>query len=359
MRAAGGGQGSAARQRPGLLALIGAFGILIVLRLAVSAVGSDGQDALTPADPKPTAVDSEPISPIPQPPPEDPLKLHLGERLFADPRLSRGNVRSCATCHDLGSNGASNRDRDTAIDGSPLRFNTSTVFNAALSFRLGWEGRSRTFQQQVTGLIEGPVMGGSLAEVVRKLRADAAIERQFQAAYGHGADAASLIDALATFQGSLLTPGSRFDRWLQGDRTALSAGELDGYLLFKSLGCIACHQGVNIGGNLYERHGIFHPLARRDPAILRVPSLRNIAATGPYFHDGSANSLQDAVRQMGRAQLDDNLTDQQIEEIAAFLRTLSGLYRGRPIEAAQQPIPRLTGPCAPGPHKAAQDTCGA
>lgn len=351
------GQGVAGGLRFAILAVLGALGIFMAIRLAVSAVGSERQGAgLSAADLRPAALESEPISPIPQPPPADPVKLHLGEQLFADTRLSGGNVRSCATCHDLGSNGASARERDTAVDGSPLAFNTSTVFNAALSFRLGWEGRSGTLQQQVAGLIEGPAMGAALPEVVSKLQADPATRRQFQAAYGHGPDAASLIDALATFEGSLLTPGSRFDRWLQGDRTALSADELEGYHLFKTLGCIACHQGVNVGANLYERHGIFHPLARPDPAILRVPSLRNITATGPYFHDGSVDSLQDAVRQMACAQLDDNLTDQQAGEIAAFLRTLTGQYRGRPVHSPQ-PQPPSAGAAEPAPRQPAQDTC--
>ena len=128
-------------------------------------------------------------------------------------------------------------------------------------------------------------------------------------------------------------PGSRFDRWLRGDANALTAEELDGYRLFKSLGCIACHQGVNVGGNLYQRHGIFHPLGRPDPAILRVPSLRNVATTPPYFHDGSAPTLDIAVRQMGFAQLNSTLTDPQVQSVVAFLRTLTGLHDGKPVGA--------------------------
>jgi cytochrome c peroxidase len=107
--------------------------------------------------------------------------------------------------------------------------------------------------------------------------------------------------------------------------------ELDGYRLFKSLGCVSCHQGVNIGGNLFERHGIFHPLASPKPEILRVPSLRNVATTPPYFHDGSAKTLDDAVRKMGLAQLNSTLTDQQVKAIVAYLQTLTGNYRGAPV----------------------------
>jgi cytochrome c peroxidase len=141
------------------------------------------------------------------------------------------------------------------------------------------------------------------------------------------------LDAIATYVRSLLTPGSRFDLWLGGDAAALTAEELNGYRLFKSLGCISCHQGVNIGGNLYQRHGIFHPLAAPKPEILRVPSLRNVATTAPYFHDGSAPTLGDAVRKMAAAQLDQDLSDSQSEAIVAFLRTLTGTYRGVPVTA--------------------------
>jgi cytochrome c peroxidase len=164
--------------------------------------------------------------------------------------------------------------------------------------------------------------------------AEPRIEHQFDEAYGHGPDRANLLDAIATYERSLVTPGSRFDRWLQGDATALSAKELRGYQLFKSLGCVSCHQGVNIGGNLFERHGIFHPLASPKPEILRVPSLRNVAVMAPYFHDGSAKTLHEAIREMAFAQLDDTLTEQQIDTIEAFLRTLTGTYRGVPVRAA-------------------------
>jgi cytochrome c peroxidase len=130
-----------------------------------------------------------------------------------------------------------------------------------------------------------------------------------------------------------VTPGSRFDQWLQGDGAALSADEQKGYQLFKSLGCISCHQGVNVGGNLFERQGIFRPLAAPKPEVLRVPSLRNVAVTPPYFHDGSAPTLEDAVRKMAAAQLDRALSDEQVGSIVAFLRTLTGTYRGAPVTA--------------------------
>lgn len=278
------------------------------------------------------AAAEEPVSPVPEPQPEDPLKILLGERLFGDPRLSFGNSRSCATCHDLGSNGATGSARDRALDGSDLPLNTSTVFNAALSFRLNWEGGFRTLEDQAQALIENPrIMGGSIEDAVGKLKLDPEMAARFRAAFGRDPDAAGLLEALAAFQRSLLTPGSRFDRWLGGDTAALSDDEIDGYRQFKSLGCASCHQGVNVGGNLFQRHGIFHPLASPEPAVLRVPSLRNVATTPPYFHDGSAPTLDVAVRKMARAQLNSELTDRQAEVIVAFLRTLTGEFRDRPV----------------------------
>ena len=280
-------------------------------------------------------ADQEPITPVPLPPAAEPLKLSLGERLFADPRLSANGYRACISCHDTRTNGASANRLDKAIGGTELPLNTTTVFNASLSFRLNWEGSFRTLEAQAESSLENQrAMGRSIDEILGKLSADPEMRRQFGKAYGHGPDRGSLLDAIATYEQSLLTPGSRFDRWLGGDAAALSAEELHGYGLFKSLGCISCHQGVNVGGNLFERHGIFHPLASPKPEILRVPSLRNVATTPPYFHDGSAPTLGEAVRKMATAQLDRTLSEEQIEAIVAFLNTLTGTYRGAPVIAA-------------------------
>jgi cytochrome c peroxidase len=277
----------------------------------------------------------EPITPVPPPPVADPLKLTLGERLFEDPRLSHDGKRTCSACHDVHTNGADGRRRDTAPDGSELSLNTSTVFNAALSFRLNWEGEFRTLEAQAEASLENPtIMGTGVDQVLGRLSADPGITRQFREAYGHAPDRAGLVGAIAIYERSLLTPGSQFDRWLDGDAAALSTKELEGYHVFKSLGCISCHQGVNVGGNLFERHGIFHPLASPTPEILRVPSLRNVATTRPYFHDGSAPTLDDAVRRMGAAQLNLALSDHEVETIVAFLGTLTGNYRGRSVRAA-------------------------
>jgi cytochrome c peroxidase len=222
-----------------------------------------------------------------------------------------------------------------AGDGSSVLFDTLTVFNAALSFRLNWKGNFRTLEAGAEASIESPAaMNSNSAEVVRKLNADPDMVAQFNAAYGAAADRGSLLDAVATFERSLLTPGSRFDRWLGGDASALSADELEGYRLFKSLGCSSCHQGVNVGGNLFEQQGIFRPLVAGEPRIVRVPSLRNVAATAPYFHDGSAATLEDAVRRMAAAQLDRSVTDRQVGLLVLYLRTLTGNYRGSPVGGA-------------------------
>jgi cytochrome c peroxidase len=277
----------------------------------------------------------EPITPIPAMPTLNLGRLLLGEWLFQDRRLSRDGTRSCSTCHDIGTNGASANARDTTPEGRPLPLNTPTLFNAALNYRLNWAGGFRSLEEQARQTLRNPaIMASSADEVVGKLRADPATVRQFRDAYGREPDVAALLDAIASYERALVTPGSRFDRWLAGDVAAINPEELSGYQLFKSLGCIACHQGVNVGGNLFQPHGIFRPLGSPEPVLLRVPSLRNVATTAPYFHDGSAATLPEAVKAMGLAQLDRELTDPQIAAIVAFLKTLTGAYGGQPIRSA-------------------------
>ena len=276
----------------------------------------------------------EPITPIPLAPAADPLKLALGQRLFESVRLSKDGTKSCSSCHDTGTNGANTHQRDK-LSGSSLSFNTPTIFNAVLSFRLNWEGNYRTLESHADfALAAAGVMGAGVDTVIERLNADPVIAQQFIKAYGHRPDRSSLLNAIATYERSLLTPGSSFDRWLAGEKTALTSQEMTGYKLFKSLGCVSCHQGVNVGGNLFQRHGIFHPLASPKPEILRVPSLRNVATTPPYFHDGSAPTLGDAVRKMGLAQLNADLSDDQVAALVAFLRTLTGTYRDKPVTRA-------------------------
>jgi len=280
-------------------------------------------------------ADQEPITPIPAAAAQDSRRLGLGEQLFGDRRLSHDNTRSCRSCHDIQRNGASANAHDVSPEGGPIALNTPTVFNAALNFRLNWEGNFRSLERGAEQTLRNPaIMASSAEEVVGKLRADPETAAQFRDAYGRQLDVAALLDAIATYLRSLVTPDSRFDRWLAGEADAITPEEYSGYQLFKSLGCISCHQGVNVGGNLFQRHGIFHPIGSVEPVLVRVPSLRNVATTPPYFHDGSAATLSEAVKTMGLAQLDRQLTDGQIAAIVTFLNTLTGTYRGQPVVPA-------------------------
>jgi len=318
---------SRARRRPLWICLA----LLLVLASGAAAQAPDSEPSAAKS-----LADQEPITPIPPPPAAEPQKLALGERLFGDHRLSADGKLACSSCHDLRTNGASG-GQAVAHDGSKSPFDTLTVFNAALNFRLNWEGNFWDLGAHMESSLENPVnMRTSVDEVLRKLNADPQMVQQFRAAYGRAPDRTSFLDALATFERSLLTPGSRFDRWLGGDASALSPQELGGYQLFKSLGCSSCHQGVNVGGNLLERQGVFRPLVPGKPEVVRVPSLRNVATTPPYFHDGSAPTLEEAVRKMAAAQLDRTLTDQQVDSLVAFLKTMTGTYRGVAVVGASQ-----------------------
>jgi cytochrome c peroxidase len=263
------------------------------------------------------------------------VKVSLGRQLFYDPRLSRGNSRSCASCHDVETNGAGKDSRGVGLDGSVLEFNTPTVFNVALSFRFGWRGQFRTLQAGTAAALTSPhIMGITLRDAAEKWRADPGMRRAFIEAYATAPDTDNTLDAIVTYMRTLMTPNSKFDRWLKGDTTALSTHELEGYRLFKSLGCVSCHQGVNVGGNLFEQRGVFTAPPSRPPDIFRVPSLRNVAVTAPYFHNGSALTLEDAVRRMAHSQLNTLLPDRDVSAIVAFLNTLTGEYQGAPVRAA-------------------------
>lgn len=294
-----------------------------------------------------------PITPLPLAAALDAAKVRLGERLFNDVRLSGGNVVACASCHRLNEGGDDNRAHTAGADGEPLDFNAPTVFNAAQSFRLNWRGNYRSLEGQAEAvLLDQRVMNTTWPELLAKLRADPGYAEAFAAIYGGGPEPAHVLDALATFQRSLLTPNARFDRYLRGERAALGADEERGYELFKTYGCIACHQGINVGGNLFQKFGIFEdPFAQgatvteadlgrfaitgkeADRHVFRVPSLRNVGVTAPYFHDGRAPTLEEAVEAMARSQLGRALTDEEVDLIVAFLRTLTGEYQGRSLAA--------------------------
>lgn len=254
-----------------------------------------------------------------------------------DPRLSRDGKIACVSCHDVNTNGAASSRQSLPGDRPKPRFATLSVFNAALNFHFNWEGNYWTLEGQARASLQAPSgMATNSNEVVAKLRADPVMVRRFQSAYGHGPDEDSMLNAIAIYERSLLTPGSRFDRWLSGDASALTEQELRGYRLFKSVGCVSCHQGVNLGGNLYERPGVFHSLAFTQPGLLRVPSLRNVAAIGPYLHDGSLATLDEVVVKMANAQLDRILSDREVKDMVAFLNTLTGNIKDVPVSG---PLP--------------------
>jgi cytochrome c peroxidase len=317
--------------------------------LAIS-FGLQARPATNTRDRSTVPFAEEPITPLPPPVALDADKVRLGERLFHDVRLSRGGRLACASCHLLAEGGDDNRDRSPGVDGELLNFNAPTVFNAALSFRLNWRGNFRTLEEQIEAVLFDPhLMNTTWEDLLPKLRDDEAYREDFSAVYGDGPEPAHVLDALATFERSLLTPGARFDRYLRGERDVLGAKEEHGYELFKAYGCVACHQGVNVGGNLFQRFGIFRdpfaqgPIrtadlgrftitdAQDDRFVFRVPSLRNVAVTAPYFHDGRAETLEQAIEEMARSQLGRVLTAQEIGLIAGFLRTLTGEYRGQVV----------------------------
>jgi len=293
---------------------------------------------------------TEPVAPIEPAAQLDPAKVELGRKLFHDPRLSHGDAVACATCHRLDAGGGDGRVHSPGVDGRPLDFNTPTIFNVASNFRLNWRGNFRALEEQNESvLLNARIMSTSWEELLSKLRSDRDYSSDFAALYGSNPGRAQVLDALATFQRSLRTPNSRFDRRLRGERDAISPDEEHGYQLFKSYGCVACHQGVNLGGNLFQRFGIFHdPFSPRaqteadlgrfaltgaedDRQVFRVPSLRNVAVTAPYFHNGQTSSLAEAVGIMARNQLGRELPRDDIASIVRFLDTLTGEYQGRSL----------------------------
>lgn len=299
-------------------------------------------------------ANQEPITPLENPPALDPSKVALGESLFKDPILSGKNNLACSSCHDLNTGGAIDVQRTVGHDGQMHRFNTPTIFNAANNYRLGWLGRFTTLEaQNEAGLLDPNLMASNWDDLISKLNASKNYNAQFEKVYGHEARRVDVLDALATFQRSLVTPDSRFDRYLRGNAAALSPEELRGYELFKSYGCTSCHQGTNVGGNLFEKFGIFDAPpspagttdesdlgrwtvthAEQDKGVFRVPSLRNVAVTAPYFHDGRTASLPEAVAIMARVQLGHAASNDDISAFVAFLKTLTGEYKGRPLDAS-------------------------
>ena len=293
----------------------------------------------------------EPITPIPLDLKLDARKVALGQRLFNDPQLSRDNKTSCVQCHSLADGGMDRLKHPAGVGGKDGEINTLTIFNSGFNFRLFWDGRAATLEDQIDAhLQDTPEIGAIWPEIIARLQKDSAYRRDFSDIYDEGIQPQTVRNAIATFERSLTTPNSKFDRFLRGDRKALNSSELAGYDLFKSLGCISCHQGRNVGGNMYEKLGLMEDYfkhrgnirkvdygrynvtkADADRYRFRVPSLRNVALTAPYFHDATASTLEGAVLIMGKYQLGVDLREDEVAKIVKFLNTLTGEYQGRPL----------------------------
>ena len=300
----------------------------------------------------PPHTSSGPIVSIPEDIPNlDSKKVALGNLLFHEVSLSHDNTIACAGCHQLARGGTDGVKYSVGVNGQLSGINAPTVFNSAFNFRQFWNGRAKTLEDQVAGPIHNPVeMGSNWTEVIAKLKRDSGYVQAFSESYKNGITSDNIANAIAVFMRSLSTPNSRFDKYLKGDSHAITPYELSGYALFTSYGCIACHQGMNIGGNMYEKLGIMrdyfkergnvteHDLGRYmltknpdDMYVFKVPSLRNIALTAPYLHDGTAKTLEDVVLIMGKYQLGIALPNEDVARIVAFLRTLTGEYNGKPL----------------------------
>jgi cytochrome c peroxidase len=296
-------------------------------------------------------VNAEPITPLPLQMHLDQRSIDLGRRLFLDARLSRDNTLSCSSCHGLNTGGTDRRSRSLGVGGAQGDVNAPTVFNSGFSFRQFWDGRAATLEDQVEGPLTHPKeMGSTWPDVIRKLGDDPAYVTAFRTLYPDGIQRPNIKHAIATFERSLVTTNSRFDKFLRGNTDALTGNERAGYQRFKDYGCISCHQGLNVGGNMYQKFGVAGDyfadrgnitkadLGRfnvtgleRDRYRFKVPSLRNIAVTAPYFHDGSAATLADAVTVMAKYQLGRPLSVEDRDLIVAFLFTLTGEYDGETL----------------------------
>lgn len=303
------------------------------------------------ADGLPEDRAAEPVRPIDKYIEVDPAKVALGFALFHDPRLSVDNTVSCATCHALETAGVDNHQYSHGVNDLLGGVNAPTVYNAVYNFVQFWDGRAATLAAQAAGPPLNPVemASPSFDDIIAKLQADKDFSKAFKAVYPDGLTEANITDAIEEFERTLITPDSRFDKWLLGDDSALTADELAGYELFKQYDCATCHVGQNLGGQSYELMGLRkhyfadrgleltvedngrfkETQAERDRHRFKVPGLRNVEHTWPYYHDGTRETLEEAVRDMGIYQSGVELTSDEVDKITAFLKTLTGEYQGR------------------------------
>ncbi len=294
----------------------------------------------------------ESISPIPQKIEVDEARAHLGEILFSDTRLSKNNSVSCTSCHQLDTGGDDNVAMGISLSGNQHILNTPSIFNVSYNFRQNWDGSAVTLHQQIDMVVQNKhEFDNNWINIIAELAKDNKIKSNFDKCYTDGLTKENVIDAIVEFEKTLITPNSRFDRYLRKEDKSLTNEEIEGYLLFKKLGCISCHQGTNIGGNLFQKFGIFYDyIAERgeitkqdygrfntthreiDRFVFKVPSLRNVAVTAPYLHDGKVETIEEAISIMGKTQLGKTLTEKEIFLIKSFLYTLTGEYKNKPLD---------------------------
>lgn len=296
----------------------------------------------------------EPIQPISTVSPTEPLKVALGEKLYHDTRLSGDNSVSCATCHGLNTGGVDRLNVSVGVKGAQGPINAPTVYNAVYNTHQFWDGRAANLQEQAGGPPMNPLEMASTSwkEIADKLAQDSQLKEEFSKVYPQeGITQNSITDAIAEFEKTLVTPNSRFDRYLKGDASVLTADEKAGYELFKAKKCATCHVGEAMGGQSFELmglkkdyfadrgqltevdHGRFNVTKNPDDMHrFKVPTLRNVALTAPYFHDASAKTLEEAVDKMAVYQVGEKLSVDELNKIVAYLKTLNGEYKGAVLQ---------------------------
>jgi cytochrome c peroxidase len=287
-----------------------------------------------------SAQGTEPIQPIAPATVANPAMTELGKKLFFDPRLSRSGFISCNSCHNLSMGGSDNLKSSVGHNWQKGPINSPTVLNSSMSLAQFWDGRAETLKEQAGGPIANPrEMAFTHELAVEMLTSIPAYVDEFERVFAtRTIDIDKVTTAIAAFEETLVTPNSRFDKWLTGDRAALSENEAEGYRLFKTSGCAACHNGPAVGGASFRRMGVVEPYRTDNPAEgrvavtgrdsdrfrFKVPTLRNVELTYPYFHDGAAETLPAAVDVMGRVQLGKRFAADENAKIVAFLKTLTG-----------------------------------
>ncbi|MBX7137108.1 MAG: cytochrome-c peroxidase [Oligoflexia bacterium] len=283
---------------------------------------------------------NEPIQPIKAVKPANQELVELGKMLYFDPRLSKSGFISCNSCHNLSMGGTDNLKTSIGHNWHKGPINAPTVLNSSLNLAQFWDGRAADLKAQAGGPIANPgEMGFTHALAVDLLQSIPGYVALFKRAFGtERVTIEEVTKAIAAFEETLVTPNSRFDRWLEGDANALSEKELAGYKLFRGSGCVACHNGPAVGGNSFQKMGVVEPYKATSPAEgrvavtgkdadrfkFKVPTLRNVELTYPYFHDGEANTLTQAVDTMSRLQLGKKFSDEENANIVAFLKSLTG-----------------------------------